>query len=247
MNRADLPLQLNIRYKARGFRDYRKMSIGPQSCGQEGWSCRGLQPKQINSLKTLYHNPPSFCIRDIIDVCTLALPCSSNTRDGARPEWHRSRQSLYRTFKYSTETWSWTSVGGLAQGNGPHSGLLIVMHQWVRGPMGSHGSEVHPLLFLSFWDLKTWRFLPLLPLLPPLGHLVTFQHWGLECLLSFVNNKTGTCPPVYPPLLEQCCSRVTNLGLPVILTQPMAPCGLGNAWRAAWFLCFCHSLSSQGD
>lgn len=146
---------------------------------------------------------------------------------------------------------AWASVGGLAWGNGPHSGLLIVMHQWVWRPMGSHGSEVHPLLFFELQRFENLTFSPTSSIPPPLGQLVTFQHWGPECLLSLVNNdnnnKTRTCPPVYPPLLKQCCLWITNLGLPVILTQPMTPCGLGNAWRAAWFLCFCHSLSSQGD
>lgn len=142
---------------------------------------------------------------------------------------------------------AWTSVRGLARGNGLHSGLLIVMHQWLREPMGSHGSEVHPLLFfLSFWDLKTLLFPCFFhssPTLPSCYLPALRAGMFLSVVNNDNNNKTRTCPPVCPPLLKQCCVQITNLGLPVILTQPMAPCGLGNAW----FLCFCHSLSSQGD
>lgn len=131
--------------------------------------------------------------------------------------------------------------------------------QWPSHCHASMSARAHGVTWLGgsssivFWASEIWKpyFSTSSSTPPPLCHLVTFQQWGLECLLSLVNNdnnnKTGTCPPVYPPLLKQYCVRITNLGLPVILTKPMAPCGLGNAWRDAWFLCFCHSLSSQGD
>lgn len=95
-----------------------------------------------------------------------------------------------------------TSVRGLARGNGLHSGLLIVMHQWVWEPMGSHGLEVHPLLFF-FWALRfeNLTFSLLLPLLPHSAILLpcSIEGWNVferrQQWQQQQNRDLSTCVP----------------------------------------------------
>lgn len=55
-----------------------------------------------------------------------------------------------------------------------------------------------------------------------------------KCLLCLVNNdnkknNARTCPLEYPPFGDNAANKASTPGLPLICTQPMAPCRLKNA------------------